>query len=220
VLGTDRDCAAARAEGGLAGLIDDRALTLSHRARETSGCWLGWTELGAETSISMRCCRRLAWSTPRDRGSAAFSLGMRQRLGLAAALMRRPALLLLDEPAKRARPVGADELWRVCGGSPPRVRPCCCLATDLAAIDDVCDEITVLRQGAVAWSGATAELRALAPAPEHVLSTDDDSRPSNSPARGRSPRRVGGGLRVTAAGDELARFTIELGQSANRDPTR
>ena len=100
---------------------------------------------------------------------------MRQRLGLAAALMRRPRVLLLDEPANGLDPTGADELWQMVRALAGEGTAVLLSSHDLMAIDDVCDEITVLRAGEVAWSGPIADLRAQAPAPEHVLRTADDT---------------------------------------------
>jgi ABC-2 type transport system ATP-binding protein len=214
VLGTDRDGAAARAEGGLAGLIDDPRFYPYLTARVNLRLLArldgdGRRDLDLDALLSQAGLEHAA----RQRVGG-FSLGMRQRLGLAAALMRRPALLLLDEPANGLDPVGADELWRVVRRLAAEGTAVLLSSHDLPAIDDVCDEITVLRQGAVAWSGATAELRALAPAPEHVLSTDDDVAAFELAGALEIPAQGGeGGLRVTAASDELARFTIELGQA-------
>ena len=55
---------------------------------------------------------RVGLAEAAERKVGGFSLGMRQRLGLAAALMRRPRVLLLDEPANGLDPAGADDLWQ------------------------------------------------------------------------------------------------------------
>ena len=89
-----------------------------------------------------------------------FSLGMRQRLGLAAALVGGPRLLVLDEPANGLDPAGKRQVHRV--------------LTDLAAagttvvlsshrMDDLaalCDEVTLLSTGRVVFSGPVQKLAA------------------------------------------------------------
>jgi ABC-2 type transport system ATP-binding protein len=89
-----------------------------------------------------------------------FSLGMRQRLGLAAALLTRPRLLVLDEPVNGLDPAGKNHVHRVLTR----------LAADGAAVvlsshrmDDVealCPEVTIVNRGRVAFSGPVDKLRA------------------------------------------------------------
>src|ERR1700761_8057686 len=111
VLGGDRAAAAARAEGGLAGLVDDPRFYPYLSARANLAL-LARLDGGAEPDLDALLARAgLADAAKQKVGG--FSLGMRQRLGLAAALMRRPAVLLLDEPANGLDPTGADELWQV-----------------------------------------------------------------------------------------------------------
>jgi ABC-2 type transport system permease protein len=143
-----------------------------------------------------------------------FSLGMRQRLGLAAALMRRPGVLLLDEPANGLDPAGADELWQVARELAADGTAVLLSSHDLVAIDDVCTELTVLRAGEVAWSGAIGELRALAPAPEHVLRTADEGAAMQLARRLEiAAEAEGQGLCVTAPQASVERLTVELGRA-------
>ncbi len=212
VLGSDRASAAARSEGGLAGLIDDprfypylsARMNLWLLARLDGGGRPDLDGLLAQAGLAHAAGQKVA----------GFSLGMRQRLGLAAALMRRPRLLLLDEPANGLDPAGADELWHVVSGLAAEGTAVLLSSHDLVAIDDVCDEITVLRTGEVVWSGAISELRALAPAPEHVLRTAADDAAGQLAGALEIPARAEqDGLRVVAGTHELEQLTIELGQA-------
>jgi ABC-2 type transport system permease protein len=139
---------------------------------------------------------------------------MRQRLGLAAALMRSPAVLLLDEPANGLDPPGADELWRMVRQLAGEGAAVLLSSHDLVAIDDVCDEITVLREGAVAWSGPIADLRAQAPTPEHLLRTGDDDAAAELALRLQIPAsEAPDGLSIVTETRTLERLTIELGRA-------
>ncbi|MCQ9135230.1 ABC transporter ATP-binding protein [Streptomyces hilarionis] len=102
-----------------------------------------------------------------------FSLGMRQRLGLAAALLAEPRLLVLDEPFNGLDPAGKRHVHGVLGR----------LAADGVAVvlsghrmDDLealCDEITILATGRVAFRGPLAELASADRELDHRLRTSD-----------------------------------------------
>jgi ABC-2 type transport system ATP-binding protein len=212
VLGGGRADAAARPEGGLAGLVDDPRFYPYMSARANLAL-LARLDGGEEPDLDALLIRAGLGDVARQKVGG-FSLGMRQRLGLAAALMRRPRVLLLDEPANGLDPAGADELWQVVRELAAEGTAVLLSSHDLTAIDDVCDEITVLRQGEVAWSGAIAELRALAPAPEQILRTARDDDAAALLARLGIPADAGDdGLRVTATEDAVERLTIELGRA-------
>ena len=88
-----------------------------------------------------------------------YSTGMRQRLGIASALLRSPQLLLLDEPTSGLDPAGAREIRAL-------VRELCSEGVgvlvsshQIGEIEDVCDGFTVLRRGKMVWHGTAAQLR-------------------------------------------------------------
>jgi ABC-2 type transport system ATP-binding protein len=90
-----------------------------------------------------------------DRKVKGYSQGMRQRLGLAAALMRRPDLLLLDEPANGMDPAGIKEfrtLLRSLAGDGTTVF---LSSHQLAEVEQVCDEVAVIHAGRLVEQGPT-----------------------------------------------------------------
>lgn len=105
-----------------------------------------------------------------------YSTGMRQRLGLAAALLRSPRLLLLDEPSSGLDPAGARDmagLVRRLAADGTAVLLSSHLIGDL---ENVCDAFTVLRSGRVVWDGSAQQLREQAPGSAYRLVTSDDVR--------------------------------------------
>ena len=89
-----------------------------------------------------------------------YSQGMRQRLGLAAALLRRPALLLLDEPANGMDPAGIKEfrtMLRSLTGDGTTVFLSSHL---LAEVEQVCDQVAVINAGRLVEQGPVSQLTA------------------------------------------------------------
>ncbi len=102
-----------------------------------------------------------------------FSLGMRQRLGLAAALLTAPRLLVLDEPANGLDPSGSRLVYRVLrevADAGTAVILSSHRMDDLAAL---CSDVTLLLTGRVVFSGAVEKLALESGALEHRLRTSD-----------------------------------------------
>jgi len=142
-----------------------------------------------------------------------YSSGMRQRLGLAASLMRAPRLLLLDEPTTGLDPGGAREfaeLLRRLAGEGMSVL----LASHLIGeLEELCDSFTVLRAGRVVWDGSVSEMRARAGASSYRFATSDDRR-ARELAAGRAGLTIEGGAAdgLTLAADlpALDEFVLAL----------
>jgi ABC-2 type transport system ATP-binding protein len=142
-----------------------------------------------------------------------YSAGMRQRLGLAAALLRSPKLLLLDEPTNSLDPAGARDLRA-------RVRR---LASDgvavllsshdMAEVEDLCTVLTILRHGRVAFSGSVEDLRRRTPGAVHRLRTSDDGRALSIGGAQVTVAADGDGLDVCAGEGSLDPYVIALGQA-------
>jgi ABC-2 type transport system ATP-binding protein len=89
-----------------------------------------------------------------------FSKGMTQRLGLAAALVHDPKVLLLDEPTDGVDPVGRREIRDLLRDEASRGRAILLNSHLLSEIELTCDRVAVLRRGRVAAQGRIADLTA------------------------------------------------------------
>jgi len=103
---------------------------------------------------------------------ADYSLGMRQRLGLARALLGAPEVLILDEPTNGLDPEGIADMRHFLRELPERSRTTVLLSSHLLGeIEQVATHIGVLRQGRLMLQGALSELKAALPT-EVVIDTD------------------------------------------------
>lgn len=87
-----------------------------------------------------------------DRVSS-YSLGMRQRLGLAVALLHDPELLLLDEPANGLDPAGIREIRALLRQLRDQGKTVFLSSHVLGEVERVCDRVAILRQGKLVYSG-------------------------------------------------------------------
>jgi ABC-2 type transport system ATP-binding protein len=92
-----------------------------------------------------------------------YSLGMRQRLAIAAAMLKRPQLLILDEPTNGLDPAGMVEVRELIRALGSDGRTTVFLSSHLLAeVAAVCDAVTILRRGRLVASGDVAEVLAMA----------------------------------------------------------
>ena len=102
-----------------------------------------------------------------------YSLGMRQRLGIAAALLKQPQLLILDEPTNGLDPAGIREireLVRELGAGGTTVFLSSHL---LSEVEQVCDRVAILSRGRCIASGSVAEVLASRSTGELRVRVDD-----------------------------------------------
>ena len=165
-----------------------------------------------------RALAQVGLSTRADITVSGYSAGMRQRLGLAAALLRSPKVLLLDEPTSSLDPASSREVRSHIKALVAQGVAVVLSSHDMAEVEDLCDELSVIDDGRVAYSGSVEQLRRRAPATLHVLYTSDDRAAYDLAAsrRGLKVRRSQadeGGLELTGETDVLDAYTIALGQA-------
>jgi ABC-type multidrug transport system ATPase subunit len=93
-----------------------------------------------------------------DRFSA-YSLGMKQRLGVAAALLKDPGLLLLDEPTNGLDPVGIAEMRSLLRGLAADGKAVLLSSHQLTEVEQICDRVGVVFRGRLVREGTVGELR-------------------------------------------------------------
>lgn len=95
-----------------------------------------------------------------DRLAKKYSLGMKQRLGLAGALLGRPPILILDEPTNGLDPSGIHEIRNLVK-SLPDLYDCTVLISShmLSEIELIADDIGILNHGQLLFEGSMNDLR-------------------------------------------------------------
>ena len=95
-----------------------------------------------------------------DRLAKKYSLGMKQRLGLAGALLGRPPILILDEPTNGLDPSGIHEIRNLVK-SLPDLYDCTILISShmLSEIELMADDIGILNHGRLLFEGSLDDLR-------------------------------------------------------------
>ena len=103
-----------------------------------------------------------------------YSHGMGQRLGIAAALLRRPRLLLLDEPATGLDPAGMRDMRRLIRRLAEGGMTVVLSSHLLAEVEEVCNRVAIIRRGEIVYEGSLAELRRAAGVAYRLRTTDDE----------------------------------------------
>jgi ABC-2 type transport system ATP-binding protein len=109
-----------------------------------------------------------------DRKAGGYSFGMKQRLGIAAALLRDPKLLILDEPTTGLDPAGQRDMRELVRRLAGEGLTVLLSSHNLAEVEDLCTQVAIVNAGRIVHSGSIAALRS-ASAGSHTLHTTDDA---------------------------------------------
>jgi ABC-2 type transport system ATP-binding protein len=146
-----------------------------------------------------------------------YSFGMKQRLGIAAALLGDPALLVLDEPTNGLDPAGINEMRDFIRSVGDGRRTVLVSSHILSELEQVCDWLIVIDQGSLVYQGPTQGFlgragTVVALAPEHA---DDLGRLAElARADGLEPRSEGDELVVPVRGDDPRQVALALNKAA------
>ncbi|MFL6024350.1 MAG: ABC transporter ATP-binding protein [Marmoricola sp.] len=147
-----------------------------------------------------------------DRKVGGYSYGMKQRLGVAASLLREPRLLVLDEPANGLDPAGIRDMRALVKQLAASGLTVLLSSHHMDEVEEICDNVTIMSRGSVSFHGSIADLRAMAPDPGHLLRTsaDDDSLRASEQHSRVTVTRVEDALRVAGPQDAVAAYVADL----------
>ena len=165
-----------------------------------------------------------------------YSFGMKQRLGIAAALIGDPRLLILDEPINGLDPAGVHEMRGLIGRLASGERTVLVSSHVLSELEQVCDWLIVIDGGRVIFQGPAADLldgsgANLVVAPEHaadlgrlrglLAAAGHDSEPGEHDLRidvdGADPRELAATVNRAAAGGGIVLAELRVARTSLED---
>ncbi|MGW0997114.1 ABC transporter ATP-binding protein [Streptomyces sp. NPDC002523] len=172
ILGTPVGRALA-APDGVAGFVDGPGLYPSLTARQNLAALAALRGRDVRTAGVDDVLDQVGLTDVADERVRGFSLGMRQRLGLAAALLTKPRLLVLDEPSNGLDPAGKRHVHGVLTRLAAEGTGVVLSSHRMDDLEALCSEVTILATGRVVFSGPLNKLAAENSELDYRLCTSD-----------------------------------------------
>ncbi|OIK07498.1 ABC transporter ATP-binding protein [Streptomyces monashensis] len=148
------------APDGVAGFVDGPGLYPSLTARQNLAALAALRGQDPRAAGIDDVLAQVGLTDVADDKARGFSLGMRQRLGLAAALLTRPRLLVLDEPSNGLDPAGKKHVHGVLNRLAAQGTSVVLSSHRMDDLEALCSEVTILATGRVVFSGPLSKLAA------------------------------------------------------------
>jgi ABC-2 type transport system ATP-binding protein len=158
---------------GVAGFVDGPGLYPSLTARQNLAALAALRGVDARTSGIGDVLEQVGLTDVADDRARGFSLGMRQRLGLAAALLTKPRLLVLDEPSNGLDPAGKKHVHGVLARLATEGTSVVLSSHRMDDLEALCSEVTILATGRIVFSGPLSKLAAENSELDYRLLTSD-----------------------------------------------
>jgi ABC-2 type transport system ATP-binding protein len=197
ILGTQVGRALAVPDG-VTGFVDGPGLYPSLTARQNLAALVALRGRDARTTGIETVLGQVGLTDVAEDRVRGFSLGMRQRLGLAAALLTEPRLLVLDEPSNGLDPAGKKHVHGVLARLAADGTTVVVSSHRMDDLEALCSEVTILATGRVVFSGPLSKLSAENRELDYRLLTSD-------PDAARRLTLGTRGLRIVDGSDAAAR---------------
>jgi ABC-2 type transport system ATP-binding protein len=217
LFGRDPHVVGAKALEGVAGFVEGPTFYPYLTARRNLRLLAAYDD-GDRRSKRSRIEELLELVELRDRGDdevGGYSHGMRQRLGIAAALLRDPKLLLLDEPTTGLDPAGMRDMRDLVRRLASEGITVLLSSHLLGEVEELCNRVAIIRKGRIVYEGQLQDLLATASTGYRLRSPEPDRARAlllNQPGV-REVVASDGALRFQADEDAVAALSIALGQA-------
>ena len=217
LFGRDPHVVGAKALEGVAGFVEGPTFYPYLTARRNLRLLAAYDD-GDLRSKRSRIEELLELVELRDRGDdkvGGYSHGMRQRLGIAAALLRDPKLLLLDEPTTGLDPAGMRDMRDLVRRLASEGITVLLSSHLLGEVEELCNRVAIIRKGRIVYEGQLQDLLATASTGYRLRSPEPDRARAlllNQPGV-RDVVGADGALRFQADEDAVAALSIALGQA-------
>ena len=173
---------------------------------------------GAGAAGIERALKRVNLEHAAHRRFKNYSLGMKQRLGIAAAILNDPELIVLDEPTNGLDPQGTLEVRALIPELAAEGRTVVLCSHLLHEVDQVCDEVAIFQRGKIIAQGSTQDLKGTRNRLEVSVADMDAAATALSASRWSSATtRADGSFLIEGAaaeGDAVNRFLVGHGHYA------
>ncbi len=158
LLGAGSSTELARVIGRVGSIVETPSMYPRFTGRRNLELLAGLNGIGRRTID--RTLERVGLQTRADDHVRTYSLGMKQRLGIAAALLKDPELLILDEPANGLDPAGIKEVRDLLRTLGAEGRTVFVSSHQLPEVQLMCDRVAILSRGRCVAAGPVGEVLA------------------------------------------------------------
>ena len=214
LFGRDPVAEGAAALDGVAGFVEGPRFYPYLSARRNLRLLADYDDRAARTRID-EMLELVDLHTRADDRVGGYSHGMRQRLGIAASLLRAPRLLLLDEPTTGLDPAGMRDMRALVKRLANEGITVLLSSHLLSEVEELCNRVAIIRSGRIVYAGELADLMATAAGGYRLSCTDLERGHAIGLAQPgiRDLRTDRGALCFSAEPDDVAELTIALGEA-------
>ncbi len=173
LFGRDPATDAVAALDGVAGFVETPRFYPYLSGRRNLECFAALDGAGASERIDDALALVDLSGRSADRVGG-YSFGMKQRLGIASALLRDPKLLILDEPTTGLDPAGQRDMRNLIRSLAQRGLTVLLSSHNLAEVGDLCTRVAIVRSGRIVYEGAIEELTRTAGHSFSLHTTDNE----------------------------------------------